>query len=402
MAVGLAVPAARSGSSATASSGAGPRSTCAHPLDDGSAGVMLRSIEETAEGLGDGRRGLAARVRRARRAPSTSSTRTSSARSSTCRAHPLRLVRFGLPRGAAGDACSRAPGRPPQARALFGGVAAHAFSPLNRPMSSSVGMALICACHALRLAGRARAARGSITDALAAALARARRHGSRPACACARSPSCRTPTRSSSTSRPARVAEIAGDRLPARGRARLPPLPPRPGRLQGRPRGRGRRAVDERGLPARGHRPRGRRVRGDRRAPSATSTAAACPSARSCWSRQQYLADPERSAGDVHPVWAYAHVPNGYDGDATEAVIGQIERFAPGPARADRRHRRCARPAEIEADNANYVGGDIITGANSPVQVLIRPRPPSTPTPRASPASSSARPPRRPAPACTA
>ena len=32
---------------------------------------------------------------------------------------------------------------------------------------------------------------------------------------------------------------------------------------------------------------------------------------------QQYLADPGRSQGDVHPVWAYAHVPTGYDGDAT-------------------------------------------------------------------------------------
>ena len=45
---------------------------------------------------------------------------------------------------------------------------------------------------------------------------------------------------------------------------------------------------------------------------------------------QQYLADPERSSGDVHPVWAYAHVPNGYHGDAEEALVGQIERFAPG------------------------------------------------------------------------
>ena len=45
---------------------------------------------------------------------------------------------------------------------------------------------------------------------------------------------------------------------------------------------------------------------------------------------QQYLADPQRSVGNTHPVWSYAHVPNGYAGDATEAIIAQIERFAPG------------------------------------------------------------------------
>ena len=44
---------------------------------------------------------------------------------------------------------------------------------------------------------------------------------------------------------------------------------------------------------------------------------------------QQYLADPSRSAGNVHPIWAYAHVPHGYTGDATEAIVEQIERFAP-------------------------------------------------------------------------
>ena len=89
---------------------------------------------------------------------------------------------------------------------------------------------------------------------------------------------------------------------------------------------------------------------------------------------QQYLADRQRSAGDVHPVWSYAHVPSGYDGDATEAVISQIERFAPGL-----RERIVATtvrtPADIEAANANFVGGDILNGANGPVQVLIRPRP---------------------------
>jgi phytoene dehydrogenase-like protein len=88
---------------------------------------------------------------------------------------------------------------------------------------------------------------------------------------------------------------------------------------------------------------------------------------------QQYLADPDRSEGDVHPVWAYAHVPHGYDGNAEHVLIDQLERFAPGL-----RERIVATnvrtPAEIEARNANYIGGDIVTGANTPWQVLIRPR----------------------------
>jgi phytoene dehydrogenase-like protein len=77
---------------------------------------------------------------------------------------------------------------------------------------------------------------------------------------------------------------------------------------------------------------------------------------------QQYLADPGRSFGNVHPVWAYAHVPHGYDGDARQLLVDQIERFAPGL-----RERIVAAAvqstAEIAAGNANLVGEDIITGA---------------------------------------
>jgi len=88
---------------------------------------------------------------------------------------------------------------------------------------------------------------------------------------------------------------------------------------------------------------------------------------------QQYLADPSRSKGDLHPLWVYAHVPSDYPGDATEPILDQIERFAPGF-----RERIVATsvrsPTDLENYNANYVGGDIVTGANTPVQVLFRPR----------------------------
>ena len=117
---------------------------------------------------------------------------------------------------------------------------------------------------------------------------------------------------------------------------------------------------------------------------------------------QQYLADPERSAGDVHPVWAYAHVPSGYDGDATEALIGQIERFAPGlRERIVGRARAHARPSS-RPTTRNYVGGDIITGANDPVAgadpPAARARSVRDRHPRG---ATSARRPRRPGPACT-
>ena len=54
-------------------------------------------------------------------------------------------------------------------------------------------------------------------------------------------------------------------------------------------------------------------------------------------------------------------------------ILRQIERFAPG-FRERIIETSVRSPADLEAYNANYVGGDIITGANSPVQVLFRPR----------------------------
>jgi phytoene dehydrogenase-like protein len=88
---------------------------------------------------------------------------------------------------------------------------------------------------------------------------------------------------------------------------------------------------------------------------------------------QQYVADPTRSRDGVHPLYAYAHVPSGFDGDATGAITDQIERFAPGFR--DRIRATFVRStADLESGNANYVGGDIVTGANDALQLLFRPR----------------------------
>jgi phytoene dehydrogenase-like protein len=74
----------------------------------------------------------------------------------------------------------------------------------------------------------------------------------------------------------------------------------------------------------------------------------------------------------VHPVWAYAHVPNGYTGDATGAVVSQIERFAPG-FRDTVVAQHVTTPADYASYNANFVGGDVVGGANTVGQLIARP-----------------------------
>jgi phytoene dehydrogenase-like protein len=69
----------------------------------------------------------------------------------------------------------------------------------------------------------------------------------------------------------------------------------------------------------------------------------------------------------------YGHVPHGYSGDASETIIDQIERHAPG-VRDCIVARSVMTPADLQAYNPNNVGGDIATGANDLRQVLLRPR----------------------------
>ena len=77
---------------------------------------------------------------------------------------------------------------------------------------------------------------------------------------------------------------------------------------------------------------------------------------------QQSVADPTRSVGDLHPLYAYAHVPAGYEGDATEAITARIEQYAPGFR--DRIGATYVRTTtELAVHNANYVGGDVVTDA---------------------------------------
>lgn len=88
---------------------------------------------------------------------------------------------------------------------------------------------------------------------------------------------------------------------------------------------------------------------------------------------QPSLVDPSRAPQGKHVFWAYGHVPNGWEGDLTEAIESQLDRFAPG-FRDLVLARATAGPPELAARNANYVGGDFAAGAADGLQLMIRPK----------------------------
>jgi phytoene dehydrogenase-like protein len=82
--------------------------------------------------------------------------------------------------------------------------------------------------------------------------------------------------------------------------------------------------------------------------------------------------DPSRAPAGKHTAWAYCHVPNGSVVDMTVAIEAQLERFAPG-FRDLVLARATKNSAELEAYDANYVGGDINGGIQDWRQLIFRP-----------------------------
>lgn len=87
---------------------------------------------------------------------------------------------------------------------------------------------------------------------------------------------------------------------------------------------------------------------------------------------QPSLFDTTRAPAGKHTAWAYCHVPNGSSVNMTEAIERQIERFAPG-FRQIVLHRHALSCAELEHGNSNLIGGDISGGAGDLRQLFARP-----------------------------
>lgn len=87
---------------------------------------------------------------------------------------------------------------------------------------------------------------------------------------------------------------------------------------------------------------------------------------------QQTVCDPSRAPEGKHTAWAYCHVPNGYDKDMTATIENQVERFAPG-FRDQILGRHTFNPSQMEQYNNNYIGGDINGGVIDIRQLFTRP-----------------------------
>lgn len=345
-----------------------PEIDCAHPLDDGEAGLLYRSVERTAAGLGSD----AARWRRLFDRPTAHfDLLAEDVMGPLLRfpRHPLALARFGLPTVLPASVLVRA-FRTRRAKALFGGVAAHTFRPLHYPMTSAIGLGILTAGHRHGWAV-AEGGSQSITNALASVLAELGgkvRTGVWVTSAAQLPPADITMFDLAPTA----VVDILGDRLPRRAARGYRRFRYGPGAFK----------VD---FAVRGTVPWtdpavGRagtvHLGGDYDEIAATEReihAGRMPQRPFVLVGQQYLADPGRSAGEINPVYAYAHVPHGYTGDATEAIVAQFERFAPGFA--DRVVGTAVRSTtEMSVYNPNYVGGDICTGAKDIRQLVFGPR----------------------------
>jgi phytoene dehydrogenase-like protein len=345
-----------------------PEVDCAHPLDDGSAGVFYRSLDRTAEALGtDGRRWRQIFAPLLARFTDILADATQPVLSVP--RHPVPFVRFGTAAMLPATTLARA-WKTEQAKALWAGVAAHAFYRLDRPFTSAVGFMLLLSGHA---EGWPVAEGGSqsIANALAADI---RKHGgvietNQPVTSLRDLPPRDVLMLDVA---PSAAARLLGEQLPARVARAYRKYTHGPGAFK----------VDfaiEGGVPwtAPASRAAGTVHLGGDLAEVVANEAAihrgAMPERPFVLIGQQYLADPSRSVGNVNPLWTYAHVPNGYTGDATEAIVAQIERFAPG-FRERIVGMAVRSTTEMSVHNANYVGGDIIGGASSPTQLLFRPR----------------------------
>ena len=341
----------------------------AHPLDDGTAVVLERNLDDAARALGaDGQAwrrlvepladhwkefaedsfGPMVRIPR----------------------HPLRMARFGLQAMQSAQSLAGSRLRTTRARALFAGLAGHSFLSLAQPFSAAIALVLGAAAHAVGWPVP-RGGAGAITrallghlNAMGGTVENSRRidagsfralQGALTLC----------------DTSPRQLLAMAGERFAPRYRRRLEHFEYGPGAFK----------VDYAlSEPVPWRAAECRRAITVHLGGTFEEIAAAEEDVAQgriaerpfVLAAQPTLFDGSRAPKGRHVLWAYCHVPNGSGVDMVERIEAQIERFAPGFRDCVLAHHVSA-PATLERMDANLVGGDIVGGAISARQLLFRP-----------------------------
>ncbi len=340
----------------------------AHPLDDGRAALLHRSLDETASGLGaDGsayRRLFGPHVK-----AGFDLTDGLLSPFAMPPKHPLALARYGSTGIRSARSVARSRFDEDEAQALFGGLAGHSILSLRAPATAGYGLMLGVLAHVVGWP-LARGGSQRIADALVALLAS---YGGTVECDHRVTSLAELPPADAVLLdvTPRQFLAIAGDSVPGRYRKRLTRFRHGPGvfkidwALDGpipwaNP-DCGRAATVHVGgtldeiVFAEGEVQNGRH-----------------PERPYVLLAQQSLFDHDRAPAGTETVWAYCHVPNGSTVDMTDRIESQIERFAPGFR--DRIVARHTMNTEAMHDhNANYIGGDINGGIADVRQFVARP-----------------------------
>lgn len=343
-----------------------PAIALAHPFDDGSAAVLDRSLVRTAASLKrDGRAWMRLM------APLVAAWE----RLVPALLEPLpltsdlpNLARFGLSALQPATLLARSRFQSEEARGFFAGLAAHALLPLETPATSAFGVMLAMLGHAVGWPFP-QGGTQAIPDAMARVLQslggeiKTGWHVE----SLAELPPARVVMLDIT---PRQLLQLCGDRLPPGYRRKLEGYRYGPGVFK----------IDyalSEAVPWRAPecRQAGTVHLGGTLAEIAASERAVtrkAPERPFVLVAQQSLYDPTRAPKGKQTLWAYCHVPNGSNIDMTARIETQIERFAPGFGDTILA-RHVHSPADLEAYNANYIGGDINGGKQDLRQLWTRP-----------------------------
>ena len=344
-----------------------PQFPVVQPMDGGRAAVHERSVEKTAERLGDDRQAyLRLFAGLTENAPKLYASLLGPLGFPK---HPLAMLQFGRHALKSAKNLAFRAFQTAEARALFAGHAAHSIQPLENAATAAVGLMLGVSAHGVGWPV-ARGGSQKIADALVGVF---REFGGELACgtpvdAIEDLPNARAYL--FDVSAPA-LARICRSRLPHGYRRTLQTYRYGPGVFK----------VDwalSEPIPW---------ANAEARQTACLHVGGAfedvAESERLAWQGQHpdrpflilaqpTVIDPSRAPEGRHTAWAYCHVPNGSTEDMQGRIEAQIERFAPG-------FRDCILTAHtmttaaMETYNANYVGGDVIGGVQDLRQLYTRP-----------------------------